>query len=323
MSQKKSFALVFPGQGSQSVGMLKALAAAHPLVLQTFKEASEVLGFDLWVLVQNGPEEELNRTAVTQPALLAADIACYRVWRAQGGPAPDYAAGHSLGEYAALVAAGSLDFAEAVALVAERGRAMQEAVPEGAGAMAALLGLPDADIRALCEECAEGEVLAAANYNAPGQVVIAGAFAAVQRALPVAKQKGAKRAIPLAVSVPSHCELMRPAALRLASYLAPIAVRPPLFPVLHNWNVETSRQPDGIRDALINQLFSPVRWVETVTRLGALGAQYVLECGPGKILTGLNKRIADGVLCLSLGEPADLNAALAEVQSPPAQEDRA
>ena len=321
MSHKKPFALVFPGQGSQSVGMLKALAAAHPLVEQTFKEASEVLGFDLWALVQNGPEAELNRTAVTQPALLAADIACYRVWRAQGGPAPDYAAGHSLGEYAALVAAGSLDFAKAVGLVAERGRVMQEAVPEGMGAMAAILGLQDPDVRVLCEECAENEVLAAANYNAPGQVVIAGTRAAIERALPIAKKMGAKRAILLAVSVPSHCELMRPAAARLASYLAAMAVRPPLFPVLHNRSVETADQPNEIRNALINQLFSPVRWVETVTRLSALGAQYVLECGPGKILTGLNKRITDRS-CLTLGEPADFGAALVEIQSPLTSEDR-
>lgn len=322
MSQKKPFALVFPGQGSQSVGMLRALAAVHPQVERTFQEASDVLGFDLWALVQKGPEEELNRTAVTQPALLAADIACYRVWRAQGGPAPDCAAGHSLGEYAALVAAGALDFAEAVGLVAERGRTMQEAVPEGAGAMAALLGLSDLDVQAVCEECAAGEVLAAANYNAPGQVVIAGTRAAVERALPLAKKRGAKRAIPLAVSVPSHCELMRPAAARFASYLAPITIRPPLFPVLHNWNVETAVLPDGIRESLINQLFSPVRWVETVGRLSALGGRYVLECGPGKVLTGLNKRITDGV-CLALGEPADLNAALAELQSSPTDEDRA
>lgn len=321
MSRKKPFALVFPGQGSQSVGMLRALAATHSLVEQTFKEASEVLSFDLWTLVQNGPEEDLNRTAVTQPALLAADIACYRVWRAQGGPAPDYAAGHSLGEYAALVAAGSLGFAEAVSLVAERGRAMQEAVPEGMGAMAAILGLSDPDVRAVCQECAEGEVLTAANYNAPGQVVIAGTRAAIERAVPAAKKRGAKRAIPLAVSVPSHCELMRPAAARLAPFLASIPIRQPLFPVLHNWNVAPADQPDTIRQALMNQLFSPVRWVETVTRLGALGAQYVIECGPGKILTGLNKRTTDSA-CLALGEPTELTSTLAEIQSPPTHEDR-
>lgn len=321
MTQKKPFALVFPGQGSQSVGMLKTLAAAHPLVEETFKEASLVLDFDLWALVQNGPEEALNRTAVTQPALLAADIACYRVWCAEGGPIPDYAAGHSLGEYAALVAAGSLGFSEAVGLVAERGRVMQEAVPEGAGGMAAILGLLDPDVRAVCEECADNEILAAANYNAPGQVVIAGTRSAIERALPLAKKRGAKRAIPLAVSVPSHCDLMRPAAAQLAAFLEPIPVRAPLFPVLHNWNVDTADHPNQIREALINQLFSPVRWVETVTRLSALGAQYVIECGPGKILTGLNKRITDRP-CLTLGEPADLSASLAAIQSPITAEDR-
>jgi len=310
MSHTKQFALVFPGQGSQSVGMLKALAAAYPIVGETFTEARDVLGLDLWDIIQHGPEEQLNRTTVTQPALLAADIACYRAWRAQGGPAPDWTAGHSLGEYAALVCAGSLRFADALMLVAHRGRLMQEAVPEGAGAMAAILGLEDGAVQKLCGDAALGEVLAAVNYNAPGQVVIAGTKAAVDRAIAGAKAAGAKRAIPLTVSVPSHCALMRPAALKFAHELAPITIESPAIPVIHNWNVDQASSPERIREALVNQLFSPVRWVETIQRMGTLGATSILECGPGKILTGLNKRIVE-LPCLAIGEPADLLAAVA------------
>ncbi|MHB8252393.1 MAG: ACP S-malonyltransferase [Acidiferrobacter sp.] len=314
MSNTKRFALVFPGQGSQAIGMLKALATAYPIVGETFTEANDVLGFDLWGIIQNGAEEDLNRTTVTQPALLAADIACYRAWRAQGGPTPDWVAGHSLGEYAALVCADALRFSDALTLVALRGRLMQEAVPEGAGAMAAILGLPDQAVEALCRDVADGEVLAAVNYNAPGQVVIAGTKAAVLRAIAGAKAAGAKRAIPLAVSVPSHCALMRPAAARLGPELAPIAFQSPVIPVLHNWNVDWAIEPDQIRTALVNQLSSPVRWVETMQRMAVLGATSVLECGPGKVLTGLNKRIVD-VPCLAIGEPADLSVAVATMRT--------
>ncbi|HUW97488.1 MAG TPA: ACP S-malonyltransferase [Acidiferrobacter sp.] len=310
MSDTKRFALVFPGQGSQSIGMLKALAGAYPVVAETFAEARDVLGFDVWDITQNGPEEQLNRTTVTQPALLAADIACYRAWRAAGGPVPNWTAGHSLGEYAALVCAGALEFADALTLVAHRGRLMQEAVPEGTGAMAAILGLEDQVVEKLCNDSAAGEVLAAVNYNAPGQVVIAGTKAAVDRAIAGAKAVGAKRAILLAVSVPSHCALMRPAALKFAEKLAPVAIRPLAIPVIHNWNVDQATSPEQVREALVNQLFSPVRWVETIRRIAEFGATTVLECGPGKVLTGLDKRIVD-LPCQALGEPADLLTAVA------------
>lgn len=314
MSDKKTFAFVFPGQGSQSVGMLAALGGAYSVVGDTFQEASDVLAMDLWTLVQSGPEEALNRTAVTQPALLAADVACYRAWKASGGPTPSVMAGHSLGEYAALVCAGSLTFADAVRLVAERGRLMQRAVPEGSGAMAAILGLADADVEALCRLYAEGEVLSAVNYNAPGQVVIAGTQAAVDRAVAGAKAFGAKRALVLSVSVPSHCALMEKAAEAFAEPLSLVPVHSPLIPVIHNFHVESLSDAQSIRDALVKQLFSPVRWVETIGRMVESGVTSVVECGPGKILTGLNKRIAD-CSCFAIGEPGDLLAARAALGS--------
>jgi len=314
MLGKKSFAFVFPGQGSQAIGMLKGLADAYPEVHETFREASDVLGIDLWDIVQRGPEEELNRTVITQPALLATDVACYRVWRAAGGAVPFVMAGHSLGEYAALVCAESLSYKDGLRLVAERGRLMQEAVPAGLGAMAAVLGLADGDVVALCERYAQGEVLAAANYNAPGQVVIAGAKAAVDRAVAGAKAAGAKRAIMLPVSVPSHCQLMQGAAKTFAGSLAEVTFHAPLVPVIHNCHVLSHHEPKEIRAALIEQLFSPVRWVESVQHMVALGARAIIECGPGRILTGLNKRIVDHP-CLSLGEPADLLAVLGELGS--------
>ncbi len=310
MSDNHAFALVFPGQGSQSVGMLRGLAAVYPVIGETFSEAGDILGFDMRALIEQGPEEELNRTAITQPALLAADIACYRAWRAAGGGVPASAAGHSLGEYAALVCAESLVFADALRLVARRGQLMQEAVPEGAGGMAAILGLTDEVVQEVCQEAAQGDVLAAVNFNAPGQVVIAGARAGVERAIQAAKGRGAKRALVLAVSVPSHCALMTPAAERFAQALAEVAIAPPKLPVWHNADVSVSADAAAIRSALTRQLSLPVRWVDTVKRLVQEGASSILECGPGKVLTGLNKRIAS-VPCLALGAPEDLTAALA------------
>jgi [acyl-carrier-protein] S-malonyltransferase len=304
-----AFVVLFPGQGSQSIGMLEGLAAVYPQVQDTFAEASQALGFDLWRLVTQGPVEELGRTENTQPAMLAAGVAVWRVWLARGGPMPVAMAGHSLGEYSALVCAGALDYAAAVATVAQRGRLMQGAVPAGQGAMAAVLGLDDAQVAALCAAQAEGEVLEAVNFNAPGQVVIAGAAGAVNRAVGAAKAAGAKRALVLPVSVPSHCALMQPAAERLAAHLAGVAVKAPQIPVIHNVTVETAADPDLIRSLLVRQLASPVRWVETVQRLSA-EASLALEAGPGKVLTGLGKRIAPALNTLPVLDPATLESAL-------------
>jgi [acyl-carrier-protein] S-malonyltransferase len=301
---------VFPGQGSQSVGMLGDLAAAFPQVGETFGEASAALGFDLWRLVQEGPAEALNLTHNTQPAMLAAGVAVWRVWVDQGGARPACLAGHSLGEYSALVAAGAIDFADAVRLVAERGRLMPAAVPEGVGAMAAILGLDDDAVRAACRQAADGEVVEAVNFNSPGQVVIAGHAGAVARALEVAKAAGAKRAVPLPVSVPSHCALMRPAAEQLAQRLASVPVRIPQIPVLHNVDVAVAATADEVRDRLARQLHSPVRWVETVRRLAADGATLIVEAGPGKVLAGLNKRIDKNLESVAVYDPASLAAAL-------------
>jgi [acyl-carrier-protein] S-malonyltransferase len=303
------FVFLFPGQGSQSIGMLEGLAAAYPQVQDTFAEGSQALGFDLWRLVTQGPVEELGRTENTQPAMLAAGVGVWRVWLARGGPMPVAMAGHSLGEYSALVCAGALDYAAAVATVAERGRLMQGAVPAGQGAMAAVLGLDDAQVAALCAAQAEGEVLEAVNFNAPGQVVIAGAAGAVNRAVGAAKAAGAKRAIVLPVSVPSHCALMQPAAERLAAYLAGVTVKSPQIPVIHNVTVETAADPDLIRSLLVRQLASPVRWVETVQRLSA-EASLALEAGPGKVLTGLGKRIVPDLTTLPVLDPTTLESAL-------------
>lgn len=287
-----TFAVVFPGQGSQSVGMLGELAGALPVVRETFSAAGEVLGYDLWQVVSEGPDERLNATARTQPALLAAGIAVWRAWLERGGPQPVAFAGHSLGEYTALVAAGALDFEEAVALVEFRGRAMQDAVPTGAGAMAAILGLDDEAVRAACREAAaEGDIVEAANFNAPGQVVVAGHSLAVERAIEAAKARGAKRAVLLPVSVPSHCMLMRPAAAQLAERLQSVTIRTPERPVIHNVDAEAHNEPDAIRAALVAQLDQPVRWVDCVQRLREMGASRVFELGPGKVLTGLAKRI--------------------------------
>jgi len=311
----KEFSLVFPGQGSQSVGMLSDLAAAFPLVTATFQEASDVLGFDLWQLVQDGPAEALNLTHNTQPAMLAAGIAVWRVWQAQGGANPVVTAGHSLGEYSALVAADALGFSDAVSLVAERGRLMQQAVPEGTGAMAAILGLDDDKVRALCSDAAQGEVVEAVNYNSPGQVVVAGNKTAVERMIELAKGAGAKRALPLPVSVPSHCALMKPAAEQLAERLAGVSISAPAIPVIHNVTVAECAEPDQIRQLLAQQLHSPVRWVETVQAIAGRNLDTVIESGPGKVLAGLNKRIDRSIKGLAVFDPASLESAMETVNA--------
>jgi [acyl-carrier-protein] S-malonyltransferase len=307
------FGLLFPGQGSQSVGMLAELAGAYPTVTQTFDEASESLSFDLWRLVQEGPAEQLNQTHNTQPAMLAAGVAVWRIWQLECGPAPVVMAGHSLGEYSALVCAGALGYADAIRLVADRGRFMQEAVPEGDGGMAAILGLDDDRVRQVCAEAAESEVVEAVNYNSPGQVVIAGSKAAVERACTLAKAAGAKRALPLAVSVPSHCALMKPAADRLRERLAMITMHAPQIPVLHNVNVEEISDPQGIRERLSQQLYSPVRWVETIQAISDRGIHSLVEAGPGKVLSGLNKRIDRKLTSLAVYDTKGLHTAMEEL----------
>ncbi|MDN7123636.1 ACP S-malonyltransferase [Pseudidiomarina terrestris] len=284
-------AYVFPGQGSQSVGMLADVAAEYSAVGETFKEASEVLGYDLWQLVQEGPAERLNETQRTQPALLTASVALYRALEQAGVTPPRWLAGHSLGEYSALVCSGCLDFKEAVALVAKRGEFMQNAVPSGVGAMAAVIGLEDGLVEEACAAAADDQVVSAVNYNSPGQVVIAGHAEAVERAGEACKERGAKRVLPLPVSVPSHCALMRPAADQLAVALGKVTLTTPNIPVVNNVDVEVEREADAIRHALIRQLYSPVRWTETVRYLADQGVTEIYEIGPGKVLTGLNKRI--------------------------------
>jgi [acyl-carrier-protein] S-malonyltransferase len=308
-----TLAFVFPGQGSQSVGMMNALAAEFPVVKQTFAEASQALGKDLWQLVEQGPEEKLNQTEITQPVMLAAGVATWRAWLAANGPRPHYMAGHSLGEYSALVCSEALDFAEAMKLVADRARFMQQAVPTGQGAMAALLGMEDDAVRKLCEQAAQGEVLEAVNFNSPGQVVIAGAASAVTRAVEQSKAAGAKRAVLLPVSVPSHCRLMHPAAQQMAERLKSAQIRAPRIPVLHNAHVQAETDPQAIRNALVRQIESPVRWVETIQKMAADGVTRIVECGPGKVLTGLNKRIVKTVETLPVFDPATLNTALGAV----------
>ena len=306
-----SLAFVFPGQGSQSVGMLADLAAAHADVRATFEEASQGAGVDLWQLSQQGPEDRLNSTENTQPALLAASVAVWRVWRKLGGARPAQLSGHSLGEYSALVCAGALSLHDAAALVAERGRLMQDAVPPGVGAMAAILGGDDAQIAAVCEEVARGQVVAPANYNSPGQLVIAGHAEAVDRALARLGELGVKKAVKLAVSVPSHCALMREAADRLGERMASIAWSQPSVPVVQNAEARSYDSVEEIRGALQRQLYLPVRWTGCVQALAANGAERVLECGPGKVLAGLIRRIDKGLEARALGTPADLEAALA------------
>lgn len=297
-------AFLFPGQGSQSVGMMNGLGQ-YPEVRQTFDEASAALGEDLWKLVTEGPAELLNQTTNTQPVMLAADIATWRVYLGKGGAMPAVMAGHSLGEIAALVAAGALDFADAIRLTRFRAEAMQNAVPDGVGAMAAVLGLDDDAVRAVCVEAAQGEVLEPVNLNSPGQVVIAGNKAAVERGMALAKEKGAKRALPLPVSVPSHSSLMKPAADRFRAYLETVVLKAPSVPVLQNADVKSCSDPAAIKDALARQLHSPVRWVETVQALAGQGVERCVECGPGKVLTGLVKRIND-IPCAALVDEAAL-----------------
>lgn len=298
-----SLAFVFPGQGSQSLGMLSELGAQQHVIIDTFAEASAALGYDLWALTQQGPEEQLNHTDKTQPAILAASVALWRLWQAEGGPRPAFVAGHSLGEYSALVAAGSLPFADAVKLVELRGQLMQQAVPAGKGGMAAILGLEDADVLAACAEAAQGEVVSAVNFNAPGQVVIAGSAAAVERAIEACKAKGAKRAMALPVSVPSHCDLMRPAAERFAASVEAIAWQAPQIPLVQNVSAAVVADLDTLKRDLLAQLYSPVRWVESMVALGDRGVTSLVECGPGKVLSGLNKRCVKGVSTYNLDTP--------------------
>ena len=298
-----SLAFVFPGQGSQSLGMLAELGAQQHVIIDTFAEASAALGYDLWALTQQGPEEQLNQTDKTQPAILAASVALWRLWQAEGGPRPAFVAGHSLGEYSALVAAGSLPFADAVKLVELRGQLMQQAVPAGQGGMAAILGLEDADVLAACAEAAQGEVVSAVNFNAPGQVVIAGSAAAVERAIEACKAKGAKRAMALPVSVPSLCDLMRPAAERFAASVEAIAWQAPQIPLVQNVSAAVVADLDTLKRDLLAQLYSPVRWVESMVALGDRGVTSLVECGPGKVLSGLNKRCVKGVSTYNLDTP--------------------
>ncbi len=298
-----SLAFVFPGQGSQSLGMLAELGAQQHVIIDTFAEASAALDYDLWALTQQGPEEQLNQTDKTQPAILAASVALWRLWQAEGGPRPAFVAGHSLGEYSALVAAGSLPFADAVKLVELRGQLMQQAVPAGQGGMAAILGLEDADVLAACAEAAQGEVVSAVNFNAPGQVVIAGSAAAVERAIEACKAKGAKRAMALPVSVPSHCDLMRPAAERFAASVEAIAWQAPQIPLVQNVSAAVVADLDALKRDLLAQLYSPVRWVESMVALGDRGVTSLVECGPGKVLSGLNKRCVKGVSTYNLDTP--------------------
>ena len=304
----KKFAMVFPGQGSQAVGMLAELAEQFSIVEETFKQASEVLGYDLWSLVQHGPADELNKTWQTQPALLAASVAVYRVWQQQYPQLqPTLMAGHSLGEYSAVVCAGAIDFQDAVKLVELRGKLMQQAVPEGAGAMYAIIGLDNDSIIKACQNAEQGEVVSAVNFNSPGQVVIAGAKAAVERAAVLCKEAGAKRALPLAVSVPSHCALMKPAADQLAVSLESIAVKSPAVAVINNVDVKTENDAQAIRHALVRQLYSPVRWTETVEKMATNGIEVLVEIGPNKVLNGLTKRIADNLQAVSVNDPASLS----------------
>lgn len=305
------FAFVFPGQGSQHVSMLNELAAQFPIVKNTFTQASEILKFDLWDICAKGSEEKLNQTQITQPVLLAAGVAVWRVWQEQGGKQPALLAGHSLGEYTALVCAQALDFSDAIHLVHKRGQFMQEAVPIGIGLMAAIIGLPDTEVIAICQHVAtETELVSAANFNSPVQVVIAGHVTAVQRACELAKQKGAKRALPLSVSVPSHCALMHNAADKLALILENIKINTPLIPVISNFNVQTTNDPKQIRANLINQLTQSVRWVEIIQKMAEDGCCVIGECGPGKVLTGLNKRILEAVNCFSINDPESLQKAI-------------
>lgn len=312
-TQLQNLAFVFPGQGSQSVGMMASLAAIYPEVKKTFEKASFFLGKDLWKLVSEGPEDELNQTNNTQPAMLVAGVAIWELFCKYSSVRPAWMAGHSLGEYTALVCSGALFFEDAVKLVAARAKFMQEAVPVGTGAMAAILGLEDSQVIDICNEAANGEVVSAVNFNAPGQVVIAGHAEAVERAIQAAKEAGAKRAVLLPVSVPSHCALMEPAAERLELCMQDILIGTPKMNLIHNVDVECHSAPEIIKQTLKQQLFQPVRWVETITKMQASGVIRFVECGPGKVLTGLDKRIAKEAGHLTIYDPETLNSVLEQL----------
>ncbi|MCB1661769.1 MAG: ACP S-malonyltransferase [Pseudomonadales bacterium] len=308
MNQKLAF--VFPGQGSQFPGMLADLATQYSIIQTTFAEASEIMQRDLWQLAQEGSDADLNRTDLTQPLLLTASIALWRLWGEQGGQQPEFVSGHSLGEYSALVAAGAIEFGDAVGLVNKRGLFMQAAVPEGKGLMAAILGLEDETLVSVCAQASQGQVVSAVNFNAPGQVVIAGQVEAVERAIELCQAAGARRALPLSVSVPSHCALMRPAAEQLAQALSHITIKQPLIPVVQNVSAAALTDSELIKQALVEQLYRPVLWVDCVNTLTANGVERVIECGPGKVLTGLNKRINRQLELAAIGDLANFNAAL-------------
>ena len=312
---KSRFAIVFAGQGSQSIGMMNGFGEM-PVVRRTFDEASEILGFDVWTLAVEGPADVQNQTVNTQPLMLTAGVATWRAWREKGGTSPAFFAGHSLGEYTALVASNALQFADALPLVRCRAQAMQDAVPEGVGGIAAILGLEIPQVMAVCVDAAAGEVLEAVNLNSPGQVVIAGHRTAVERGMALAKERGAKRALMLPMSAPSHCALMKPAAEKLAEYLGAVAFSMPDAPVIHNMNVSASATSDEIKTALVEQLFRPVRWIETIQYLAGQEIARVVECVPGKILTGLNKRIDANLACHAVTDSAALDAAIAATCSP-------
>lgn len=308
------FAITFAGQGSQSIGMMSGFAEM-PVVQRTFTEASDLLQLDLWKMIVEGPVEALAQTVNTQPIMLVAGVATFRAWKEAGGADADVYAGHSLGEYTALVAAGAISFADAVPLIRFRAQSMQDAVPEGTGGIAAILGLEVEQVRALCADAAQGKVLEAVNLNAPGQVVIAGHKSAVERGMALAKERGARRALLLPMSVPSHCALMRPAAEKLATYLQRIAIKLPAKPVIQNADVQAFLSADGIKNALVEQLYRPVRWIETIEVISARGATVAIECVPGKILTGLNKRIDSNLNCLAITDAASLYAAVEATRS--------
>ena len=307
-------AFVFPGQGSQAIGMMNGFAA-HPVVRETFAEASDVLGEDLWALVADGPQEALSLTTNTQPVMLTAGIAAWRAWQASGGPLPSVLAGHSLGEYTALVAAGALTFRDALPLVRFRAQAMQDAVPKGEGAMAAIMGADDGAVVSACAEAQQGQIVEAVNFNAPGQLVIAGHREAVERAIGLARQKGAKRGVMLPVSAPFHSTLLRPAAEKLAVRLAQIEFHAPKIPVIHNVDVAEHRQHDHIREALARQACHPVHWTATIRAMADRGVTHIVECGPGKVLAGLTKRIAEGIQAYALTDSDAIVAALAELEA--------
>lgn len=310
---QSKLAFVFPGQGSQSIGMLADLAEHHSLVRETFELSSDVLGYDLWSLVQNGPDTELNQTDKTQPAMLTAGVAVWRVWQTQSDIRPDVMAGHSLGEYTALVCAGALSLESAVSLVEERGRFMQAAVAAGEGAMAAILGLADEQVIELCQSAAEDEVVEAVNFNSPGQVVIAGNTNAVSRAIELSKEAGAKRALLLPVSVPSHCQLMQSAASMLSARLQTVEFKPPQFPVINNVDAKINHEADLIKESLVKQLHNPVRWTQVVNEMGAIGVDALVECGPGKVLAGLTKRIDRKIIALPVYDDSTLSKALGKL----------